>query len=174
MNPSSLSTLGEHLKKLRLERGVSLSKLAADSNIAKSNLSRIEQGKSNPTLDTLWRLAVQLKVPFGNLVSPLDEPVDDADIQVRLITQGQDTPRVDVYWMQCKANNLRVAEAHTEGVCEAVTVVSGSLEVGALGLAKVLSAGESYQFSADQPHFYKSGDSGASALVVITYTKGDV
>ena len=66
-----LATLGRNLQKLRLDKGLSLSKLAADAGIAKSNLSRLEQGTGNPTIDTIWRLAVQLDVPFGSLVGVL-------------------------------------------------------------------------------------------------------
>ena len=65
MDKLSLGTLGQHLQSLRLARGWSLSQLAAAAGSAKSNLSRLEQGNGNPTLDTIWRLAVQLGVPFG-------------------------------------------------------------------------------------------------------------
>lgn len=70
MNKLSLNTLGQHLQALRLERGWSLSQLANEAGITKSNLCRLEQGNGNPTRDTLWRLAVQLNLPFGTLVAP--------------------------------------------------------------------------------------------------------
>ena len=63
MDQLSLETLGRHLQSLRVARGWSLSGLAAAAGVAKSNLSRLEQGNGNPTLDTIWRLAVQLNVP---------------------------------------------------------------------------------------------------------------
>ena len=77
MDQHSLETLGRHLQSLRVARGWSLSGLAAAAGVAKSNLSRLEQGNGNPTLDTIWRLAVQLNVPFGNLVAPIRVPVGE-------------------------------------------------------------------------------------------------
>lgn len=107
MDSLSLSTLGLHIQALRLERGWSLSQLANAAGIAKSNLSRLEQGNGNPTLDTIWRLAVQLNVPFGTLVSPLSVPLDEDGVQVRLIDQGIDTPRSTP--IGCVAHLIRFA-----------------------------------------------------------------
>ena len=101
MDSLSLNTLGHHLQRLRLERGWSLSQLASEAGIAKSNLCRLEQGNGNPTLDTIWRLAVQLNVPFGTLVAPISVPLGEDGVQVRLIDQGKDCPQVDAYWMRC-------------------------------------------------------------------------
>ena len=94
MDHLALSTLGQHLQRLRQERGLSLSQLAAAAGIAKSNLSRLEQGNGNPTLDTIWRLAVQLNMPFGTLVAPITVPLGEDGVQVRLIDQGQEGRQV--------------------------------------------------------------------------------
>ena len=104
MDKASLITLGQHLQQLRLKQGLSLSQLAADAGIAKSNLSRLEQGNGNPTVDTIWRLAVQLNMPFGALVAPVNSSFGETGMEVRLIDQGQDTPKVDAYWMRAKQN----------------------------------------------------------------------
>ena len=74
MEKPSLDILGRNLQSIRVSKGLSLSQLAQDAGIAKSNLSRIEQGSGNPTLDTLWRLAIQLDVPFGCLVASMNTP----------------------------------------------------------------------------------------------------
>ncbi|MBU0912674.1 MAG: helix-turn-helix domain-containing protein, partial [Gammaproteobacteria bacterium] len=96
MDKPTLDTLGRHIQSLRIARGLSLSQLAADAGIAKSNLSRLEQGNGNPTLDTIWRLSLQLQVPFGNLIAPVSALVGtlvgEKGVQVRLIDQGKDNP----------------------------------------------------------------------------------
>ncbi len=154
-----------------MARGLSLSQLAAEAGIAKSNLSRIEQGNGNPTLDTIWRLATQLKVPFGNLVAPISEPLGEDGVMVRLIDQGRDDPQVDAYWMSCAPNTLREAEAHTRGTQESITVISGQLEAGIKNQAKLISAGETHTFDADHPHLYRTADQWTTMLVTIIYTK---
>ncbi|KZZ45165.1 XRE family transcriptional regulator [Thalassolituus sp. HI0120] len=169
MVESPLQTLGQHLQQLRLAQGISLSQLAADAGIAKSNLSKIEQGKSNPTLDTMWRIALQLKVPFGNLVAPIDLTVGDDDFQVRLLDQGRESPNVDAYTMNCAANKQHNSAPHLPGTTETITMIRGQLEVGTNDDSVCLTAGQSYTFSAQQPHFYRSGDQGASCLMIVVY-----
>lgn len=171
MDKPTLETLGRHLQSLRLARGLSLSQLAADAGIAKSNLSRLEQGSGNPTLDTIWRLSLQLKVPFGDLIAPVNVPVGDHGVTVRLIDQGTDIVPVDAYWMSCAPFTERKAEAHAAGTSESITLISGQLEVGTAGNTKLLRAGESFRFAADEPHLYRTGESWATALLTIVYQK---
>lgn len=171
MNQSTLNILGRHLQRLRLDKGVSLSQLAAGAGIAKSNLSRLEQGNGNPTLDTIWRLAKQLDVPFGQLVQPLSASVGEKGVEVRLIEQGQGVPNVDAYWMSVAPNTLREAEAHATGTEETITVVSGALEAGNVGNTHLLHPGQSAVFSADLPHIYQTGDAWATCLITIVYHK---
>lgn len=174
MDKLSLSTLGQHLQTLRTERGFSLSQLANEAGIAKSNLCRLEQGNGNPTLDTIWRLAVQLNVPFGTLVAPITVPLGEDGVQVRLIDQGKDSPQVDAYWMRCAPNTLRHAEAHTPGAQESLTLISGWLEAGPNGDTTPLMPGETLTFSADQPHLYRTQAAEATLILTITYAeKGD-
>lgn len=171
MNQSTLNILGRHLQKLRQDKGVSLSQLAAGAGIAKSNLSRLEQGNGNPTLDTIWRLAKQLDVPFGQLVHPLSSSVGENGVEVRLIEQGQGVPNVDAYWMSVAPNTLREAEAHATGTKETIMLISGSLEAGNMGSTQLLQAGQSITFNADLSHVYKTQDDGATCLITIVYHK---
>lgn len=169
MDKATLETLGRHLQRLRLARGMSLSQLAADAGIAKSNLSRLEQGCGNPTLDTIWRLSLQLKVPFGDLIAPVNVPVGDHGVMVRLIDQGYDQPAVDAYWMSCAPFTERQAAAHAAGTIESITLISGELAVGCASDIKLLRSGESHRFAADVPHLYRTGASWATALLTIVY-----
>lgn len=171
MNDDSLHTLGKHLQALRQERSLSLSQLASAAGIAKSNLCRLEQGSGNPTLATIWRLAVQLNVPFGTLVAPIKVPVGDDGVQVQLIDQGAGPPQIDAYWMRCSPHTIHNAEAHPPGTCESLTLISGQLEAGPVGKSVVLPLGETITFAADQPHFYRTQSAAATLLMTISYGK---
>ncbi|XKE44500.1 XRE family transcriptional regulator [Halomonas organivorans] len=171
MDRLSLGTLGHHLQRLRQEKGLSLSQLAAAAGLAKSNLSRLEQGAGNPTLDTIWRLAVQLDVPFGTLVAPIGVPLGEEGVQVRLLDQGQGRPRVDAYWMRCAPHTTRHAEAHTPGARETLTVIGGALEAGPEDAPATLEAGDSTTFAADRPHLYRTGEAEATLLLTVIYAE---
>ncbi|USD66288.1 helix-turn-helix transcriptional regulator [Vibrio sp. SCSIO 43136] len=174
MEKPILNTLGRNLQNLRIAKGLSLSQLALEAGIAKSNLSRIEQGSGNPTIDTIWRLAKQLDVPFGSLVVSMAAPIDDDGVQVKLIEQGMDNPQVDAYWMSCAPNIEHRSDAHSNGTTETITVITGHVETGVEGSSHCLSAGESVKFPADKPHMYKTGDLWTTLLVTITYAKREV
>lgn len=171
MKNLSLVTLGKHIQELRASRGLSLSQLASDAGIAKSNLSRLEQGNGNPTIDTIWRLAVQLDVPFGNLVSPISEPVGQDGVLVRLIDQGNDSPKVDVYWMTCAPNTTHKSEAHAPGTCESITVISGQMQVGTHSEKVTICPGQTHTFPADQPHEYETSEQWATVMVTVIYSE---
>lgn len=171
MEQDTREAFGQHLQRLRLEREISLSQLAADAGIAKSNLSRLEQGQGNPTLDTIWRLATRLNVPFGALIEPMHTAIAQGGVQVRLVDQGKDDPHVDVYWMSCAPRTVREAEPHSPGTVETVTIISGELEVAAEGKTRRLRAGESHTFPGDTPHTYRTREAWATLSVTVIYKK---
>ncbi|NLQ16211.1 helix-turn-helix domain-containing protein [Marinomonas sp. M1K-6] len=171
MNKLILNTLGRNLQNLRLAKGLSLSQLAQNAGIAKSNLSRIEQGDGNPTLETIWRLAMQLKVPFGDLVASIQSPLGENGVQVKLIDQGNDNPRVDVYWMSCAPHTIKRSDAHFTGTTESITLISGAIQAGENDNLHDLALGASLTFSADKPHSYRTGDLWATLIMIITYPK---
>ncbi len=174
MDKSMLATLGRNLQNLRLSKGMSLSKLAAEAGIAKSNLSRLEQGTGNPTVDTIWRLAVQLDVPFSRLVASVTTPFGNDGVQFKLIEQGSDNPQVDAYWMSMAPHTERISEPHSVGACESITVISGQLEISTEGTVTTLKAGDHFAFAADKAHDYRTGELWSTLLLTITYAKQEI
>ena len=71
MEPGKI--IAVNLKKLRTERNLSLGALASISGISKTMLSDIEKGNSNPTINTVWKIANGLKVPYTKLIDGVDD-----------------------------------------------------------------------------------------------------
>src|SRR5947209_20318925 len=63
--------LAANLRRLRIARHLTLSELARTTNTSKATLSSIENGRANPTVDTLAGLAGALRVPIGELLEEL-------------------------------------------------------------------------------------------------------
>jgi transcriptional regulator with XRE-family HTH domain len=61
--------VGKQIQKLRESRGLSQQDLAAKCNFEKSNMSRLETGRVNPTLSTLEKVAKALDVSLVELFS---------------------------------------------------------------------------------------------------------
>ena len=62
-----LICLGKRIRALRQEKGLSQQQLATDCDFEKSNLSRIESGKTNPTTLTLLKIANALHIEIFKL-----------------------------------------------------------------------------------------------------------
>src|SRR3954447_22251187 len=69
-----VNAIGSNLRRLRAERRLSLAELAGRSGVAKATLANIEQGRGNPTIETLWALALGLGVAFSDLLEEAEEP----------------------------------------------------------------------------------------------------
>lgn len=92
--------IGQVIYGLRTERNLRQEALALEVNTATSNLSRIEQGKSSPSIALLERLAAALGTSVTaiyaraegiNLAPPCNEQAEDSDDYSRdavLLRQG--------------------------------------------------------------------------------------
>ena len=69
------TVLGERIRTLRLERGMTLAELAQSASMSLSYLSDIERGKpnANPTVTTLRGIAAALDVSVAHLFANGDE-----------------------------------------------------------------------------------------------------
>lgn len=172
MNASEI--LARNLVRLRKERGLTLTGLSQLSGVSKAALSELEAGRGNPTLVTLWSLADALGVPFGALVSePSGEAAEIAEpgVAVRLLERSAGEPPLEVYSMRLAPRVRREAAPHAPGVVEHVMVIAGKMRVGPLGSPRVVEAGETFVFAADQPHVYAAEEESVVALVVMLYPR---
>lgn len=68
MSENSLQIIvGKNIQKIRESKGISQQELAAKCNFEKSNMSRLEAGRVNPTLSTLEKVAKALDVSLAEL-----------------------------------------------------------------------------------------------------------
>jgi ribosome-binding protein aMBF1 (putative translation factor) len=66
MSENSLQIIvGKNIQKIRESKGISQQELAAKCNFEKSNMSRLEAGRVNPTLSTLEKVAKALDVSLA-------------------------------------------------------------------------------------------------------------
>lgn len=65
--------LGEHIRKLRHQKGFSQEDLAEVADIHRNFLGEIERGKKGVTLETLFRLSRALDVTPESIISAIYE-----------------------------------------------------------------------------------------------------
>ena len=67
MEKEFLKKLGKRITLLRKRKKISQIELASNCDFEKSNMSRIESGRTNPTALTLLKIAQALEVPLKKL-----------------------------------------------------------------------------------------------------------
>src|SRR5262245_17928 len=94
--------LGQAIRAVREQRGLSLRELARRVNVSPSFVSQVELGKANPSVGTLYALVSVLGTTLDDLMGDADDagagPVVDASVAVGIVddhTPGS-WPRVDV------------------------------------------------------------------------------
>lgn len=60
--------IGERIKSVREQKGITQQDLAARCDFEKSNLSRIEAGRTNLTIKSLFKISTALDVEIKDLV----------------------------------------------------------------------------------------------------------
>jgi transcriptional regulator with XRE-family HTH domain len=68
-----LKTVGENIRSIRKQKGLSMETVANDCEIEYRQLGRIERGEGNTTIISLFRIAEVLKVDVQQFfISPID------------------------------------------------------------------------------------------------------
>jgi transcriptional regulator with XRE-family HTH domain len=174
-----LATIAAALRRERERVGVSIAELARRAGVAKSTLSQLETGTGNPSVETLWALAVGLGVPFSRLVEEPPNQVrvvragegsrlqaDEADFAAKLLAAGSPHTRRDIYVMELQPGKSREAESHIPGSVEHIVVGAGRILAGPAGHAVELGPGDYITFPGDAPHHYEALEDSWAVLVM--------
>lgn len=169
---AALDQVGARLKRLRMQRGVTLTALSAATGISKSTLSRLETGQRRPSLELLLPLAQAYRVPLEELV---DAP-EVGDPRIRLKPHKANGRTVvpltrQPGGMQAWKIIIPISKADPdlkahEGY-EWLYVLSGRMRLLLGNHDLVLQAGEVAEFDTRVPHWFGStGDEPAEVLSV--------
>ncbi len=178
--------VGENLRRLRTQRGLSLERLARASGVSRAMLGQIELGQSAPTINVLWKIARALGVPFSTLITHRGAGTTHvlrADTAKRLTSaDGRfvsralfpfDAPRnVELYELRLAAGTTEHAEPHPPGTVENLVVAQGTVDITIAEERHALAAGDAILFEADVPHAYRNAGATESVMyLVMTYAE---
>jgi transcriptional regulator with XRE-family HTH domain len=164
-----LSVIAASLRRERERHGISLTELARRAGIAKSTLSQLESGTGNPSVETLWALAVVLDIPFSRLVDPPAIPSEHAPFSGTLLAACPPGVRRDLHVIAAEPGPQREADSHIPGTTEHMIVTSGRWRAGPVGGEVELGVGDYVRFPGDRPHTYEALTPGCSAVLVMEY-----
>ena len=177
-----LAAIAAAVRRERERLGISSAELARRAGIAKSTLSQLEAGTGNPSVETLWAIAVVAEVPFSTLVEPPSSPLRVVRADERPTIRSEASPftgallsacppgaRRDVHVITSEPGEPRASDPHSPGTIEHMIVGSGRWNAGPAGEEVDLDPGDYVAFPADRPHRYRALTPGASAVLIMEY-----
>lgn len=162
-----VETLGVRLRRLRTERGCSLSELARRSGIGKGTISELENDRRGARLDTLFALTTALGAPLGALLA--DDAVRGESVDAVLLGRWPAGGQLVEAYRAVVGEPRQESVPHAPGVEETVTVVRGRVRVGEPGTERELAAGESLRYRGDLPHVFEALGGAAEVLLLMHY-----
>jgi transcriptional regulator with XRE-family HTH domain len=178
-----LDWIAASLRRERTRVGLSLSELAKRAGIAKSTLSQLEAAGGNPSVETIWALAVALEVPFSALVEPPTPAVqviragagptvhsDQSSYTATLLSASPPGARRDIYYVWLEPGTVRDSEPHIPGTVEHIVVSAGRVKAGPKGGGGVeLGPGDYMAYRGDVPHSYEALAAGTMFVLVMQH-----
>lgn len=174
--------VGENLRHLRRQHGLSLEQLAAISGVSRAMLGQIETGKSAPTINLLGRIAEALGVSISGLISSpsvkgtIVIPHDRATIVAsseggfvsRALFPWGEPQIVEVFEVTIAPHFVETFRPSPPVCKKTLVMIAGHLQITVGEDAPThLSSGDAALFNADVAHsFFNPGDSDARALLV--------
>lgn len=176
--------VARNVKGLRTARGWSLDQLAGRSGVSKGMLVNLEQARTNPSLNTLCKLAETLGISLAGLIELHEQPkvqVVEPGAKVRLwsgeegswgdLLVGSDKrDHVELWTWRLAAGDVLPSNAHLQGTQEMLHVLEGTLTLDVDGELHAVPAGGAALFDADHPHQYRNDHKGAVRFVMVVLT----
>ncbi|MER9731940.1 MULTISPECIES: XRE family transcriptional regulator [unclassified Mesorhizobium] len=160
--------IAARIRDLRRDQSLTLDRLAKLSGLSKGTVVALEQGRANPSIGILCRLAAAFSLSVADLLN-------EHPSTVRLPIERTETRRL---WTSAKGSSAQLhsstsgrtmfelwswvmmpgdvfsADAHSPDTRELISVSQGALSVVVGTHVEILSEGESARLVTDQPHSY--------------------
>lgn len=167
---AALDRVGPRLKRLRVQRGLTLTAVATATRISKSTLSRLENGERRPSLELLLPLAQAYRVPLDDLVGAPEVGDPRIRLKPRRVNGRTVVPLTRhaggmQAWKILIPTSKNVPELRTHDGYEWLYVIAGRMRLVLGDHDLVLGPGEVAEFDTREPHWFGStGDEPAEVL----------
>jgi transcriptional regulator with XRE-family HTH domain len=163
------SAIARRLTAIRKARGLSLDALAVRSGISKGMLVYLEQGRANPTIATLCKLAGSLHLSLAELLSASAPgrvigvvPSEDARVLWRgrkggtaaLLVSSDGPDMLELWEWRMFPGERYQSRPHGAGTIELLAVTQGSLALEVGGAVHVVRARSAASAQTDRSHSY--------------------
>lgn len=178
--------LGERLRAIRTQRGMTLDAIATDVGLTKGYLSLVENGHKVPTIATLVKLASALDVPISVLFEekPLQGPVtivrkaerkpfepvsSHGDYHYESISYKAGNKHMEAFIMVPPATDEEPGQLYDHEGEELIFVISGIVELILADCRYILRKGDCCYLDSSIPHTYRSPRGKVAECLTVIY-----
>ena len=172
-----------NLKEIRKKKGLNLEQTSALTSISKSMLSQLERGEVNPTISTVYKLALGLKVPVTAFTANKPKPFtssnkcniaplngDNGRYRLYPIFSFRDNQDFEIFDLEFDEGGQMDGNQQINGTREFITIYSGELTLVFDDHEYVLKAGDHASYNAFDKYTYKNTGNGmVTANIVVHY-----
>ncbi|MFC4783948.1 helix-turn-helix domain-containing protein [Nocardioides sp. MAHUQ-72] len=173
----ALDLVGPRLRRVREQRGLTLTEAAERTGISKSTLSRLENGQRRPSLELLLPLAQVYRVPIDDLVGAPE--VGDPRIRLKPRRVNGRTvlpltrPGGVQAWKIVIPASQTTPSPRTHDGSEWLYVLAGRVRLVLGEQDLVLGVGEAAEFDTQVPHWFGSTGQGPAEVLSIFGRPGE-
>lgn len=156
---SLLTHIAVQLKTLRTEKGWSLDQTAKETGISKAMLGQIEREESNPTVQTLWKIALGFHTSLSAFL-PAEQQSEtvlkhqDEALSVKILQPFNPVLGYEILHITLKANAAHHSCAHEKGVIEDILPLNGQINIRIGDENFTALPSQVIRVAADQEHIY--------------------
>ncbi|MFC6636230.1 cupin domain-containing protein [Sulfitobacter sp. JBTF-M27] len=173
--------IGQKLKTIRKNRGLSQRELAARAGLTNGTISLIEQNRTSPSVASLKSLLDAIPISMAEFFSTIEDtdtpkvfykasefteiaPESDGKLSLRMLGDAQNHALQVLHETYPPGADTGPEEISHEGE-EAGIVVSGTIEVTVDGHTSVLHPGDGYLFDSRLPHRFRNTGTSVCEIV---------
>jgi len=174
---TALDLVAPRLRRVREQRGITLTDLSERTGISKSTLSRLENGQRRPSLELLLPLAQAYRVPLDDLVGAPDVGDPRIRLKARQVHGRTVLPLtrpggVQAWKILIPASQTKPDPRAHDGF-EWLYVLAGQMRLILGDQDLVLGVGEAAEFDTQLPHWFGSTGEGPAEVLSIFGRPGE-
>ena len=174
---AALHRVGPRLRRVREERGLTLTEASERTGISKSTLSRLENGQRRPSLELLLPLAQTYRVPIDDLVGAPEVGDPRIRLKPRRVNGRTVLPLTRPGGIQAWKIVIPTSQSdpnpRTHDGFEWLYVLSGQMRLVLGDQDLVLGIGEAAEFDTQVPHWFGSTGEGPAEVLSIFGRPGE-
>lgn len=180
-------TLASHIREIRQRQKLSLDGLARRSGLSKGTVVALEQGKANPSIGILCRLAAAFSLSVTDLLGDPPSGVSGSPIErtvpktlwesangsfARLHASTSGHTMFELWSWRLMPGDVFHSDAHSPDTRELISVGEGSLEITVGSEILILAAGESARLATDRAHSYAAAADQPTVFTMAVLERG--